>query len=176
MGSRQQTGVEGARLPPLSRRAVLVGTSAAAASAPSIGVASRSLETTLASVDGAQAYRRFLYIDGRISRLQRRWARLESYLADQHNWFRLSDAERRTLPAAHELRDIDRMLELLFEQREALLSKLPVRGASSLEVVVARLAVAERLIWRDDFPEAHAMIAGAREDLLRFIDAVNEPQ
>jgi len=43
-------------------------------------------------------------------------------------------------------------------------------------VVVARLAVAERLIWRDDFPEAHAMIAGAREDLLRFIDAVNEPQ
>jgi len=173
MGSRQQTGVEGARLPPLSRRAVLVGTSAAAASTPTIGVASRP-RTTVAPVDGAQAYRRFLYIDGKISRLQR-WARLESYLVDHHNWCRLTDAEQRTLPAAQELRDIDGMLELLFEQREALLPKLPARGASSLQVVVARLAVVERLIWRDDFPEAHAMIAGAREDLLRFIDAANEP-
>ncbi|MBJ7410237.1 MAG: helicase [Phenylobacterium sp.] len=169
MGSRQQTRGGGSRPPALSRRAVLVGTSAAA-TAPTLPYAAGSPAEALTPDSGVKPYERYLQIDARISRLQRRWGRLESYLADQHDWLRLSEAERGAVPGAQELRDIDGMLDLLFEQREKLLAELPVRGATSLEVVIARLAVAERLIWRDDFPEAHAMIAGAREDLSAMLD------
>lgn len=169
MGSRQPTGGGGARLPALSRRAVLVGTSAAA-TAPTLTHGASSPAETLTPATGVKPYERYLHIDARISRLQRRWGRLESYLADQHDWLRLSEAERGAVPGAQELRNIDGMLDLLFEQREKLLAELPVRGATSLEVVIARLAVAERLIWRDDFPEAHAMIAGAREDLSAMLN------
>lgn len=169
MGSRQQTGGGGVRLPALSRRAVLVGTSAAA-TAPTFTHAAGTAAETPAPHSGVKPYQRYLQINARISRLQRRWGRLESYLADQHDWLRLSEAERGAVPGAQELRDIDGMLDLLFEQRETLLAELPVRGATSLEVVIARLAVAERLIWRDGFPEAHAMIAGAREDLSAMLD------
>jgi hypothetical protein len=59
------------------------------------------------------------------------------------------------LPGAQELRDIDGMLDLLPEQRAALLDKLPTCGARTIEEVIARLAVVERLIWRDEHPEAH---------------------
>lgn len=169
MGSRQQTGGGGARLPALSRRAVLVGTSAAA-TAPTLTHAAGAAGETLTPASAVKPYERYLQIDARISRLQRRWGRLESYLADRHDWLRLSKAEQRAVPGAEELRDIDGMLDLMFEQREKLLAELPVRGATSLEVVIARLAVAERLIWRDDFPEAHAMIAGAREDLSAMLE------
>jgi hypothetical protein len=175
MGSRQTTEREGARLPALSRRAVLVGTSASAIAAPAQGTGSASSVAAPAPVDAASPYKRYLYLDTKIHRLQRRWGRLESYLAGSHGWLRLTDAEQNALPAGQELRDIDGMLELLFEQREALLTKLPARGATTLEVVVARLAVVERLIWRDDHPEAHAMIAGARQDLIAFLGQRRPP-
>ena len=171
MGSRQSTERGSVLLPELSRRAVLVGTSAAAASTPAN---LRSVEIP-APLDGAQPYKRYLYIDTKIDRLQRRWGRLESYLANEHNWLRLTDAQQKTLPAAQELRDIDGMMERLFEQRDALLQTLPVRGAVTLEVVIARLAVVERLIYRADHPEAHAMISGARQDLIAFLGARPSP-
>jgi hypothetical protein len=104
-----------------------------------------------------------LHIDARISRLRRRWARLEAYLEDQ------PPQAGAALPGAQELRDIDGMLELLLEQRAALLEKLPTRGATTLEEVIARLAVAERLIWADDYLEAQAMISGSRRDLVALL-------
>jgi hypothetical protein len=169
MGSRQQTGGGGARPPALSRRAVLVGTSAAATASTLTQAASAPAEALMPH-STVRPYERYLQIDARISRLQRRWGRLEAYLADQYDWLRLSEPERGAVPGAQELRDIDGMLDLLFDEREKLLAELPARGATSLEVVIARLAVAERLIWRDDFPEAQAMIAGAREDLSAMLN------
>lgn len=90
---------------------------------------------------------------------------MESWLAKKHNWFNLSPAEQHALPWAKELRDIDGCLDVLFEKREALLETLPDAGAASVESVIARLAVVERLIWADEHPEAHALIAGCRRDL-----------
>lgn len=178
MGSRQLTAGERARLPALSRRAVLAGTSAAAAVVPVRSLGTPALPALPAPPGLAREvkpYERWLYLDSKIERLQRRWGQLESYLAREHGWFRLSDAEQRVFAPAQELRDIDGMLELLFEQREALLSVLPECGAASLEVVIARLAVVERLIYRDDHPEAHAMIAGAREDLVAWLHTRRQP-
>jgi len=39
-------------------------------------------------------------------------------------------------------------------------------GAPNVEAIVTRLAVVERLIWPEDHPEAHAMIARSRLDLI----------
>ena len=84
----------------------------------------------------------------------------------EHSWGQLTTAERQALPWARELRDIDGCLEVLFEKRDALLAAVPATGSASLESVIAKLAVTERLIWPDDHPEAHALIAGSVQDLL----------
>jgi hypothetical protein len=73
------------------------------------------------------------------------------------------------------LRDIDGCLDLLFEQREALLETLPTHGSTALEAVAAKLEVIERLVERDDHPEAHAMIAGARQDLDAWLRRPRQP-
>ncbi|MCK5911646.1 MAG: helicase [Caulobacter sp.] len=171
MGSRRRTEGEGARLPALSRRAVLAGTSAAALAVPSRAAAAPAVAHAAATDGGANAYRQWLFLTAKIERLQTRWAKLESWLAREHKWLQLSPAEQQALPWARELRDIDGCLDVLFEQREALLQRLPTVGCSSLEAVAVKLGVVERLVARDDHPEAHAMVAGARQDLLAFVRA-----
>jgi len=114
---------------------------------------------------GAKRCARWLAINARIERLPDRWARLEGWLAREHGWFQLSPAEQQALPWAKELRDIDGCLDVLFEQRDAVLESLPTSGSVSAESLIAKLAVVERLIGPCDHPEAHALIARARRDL-----------
>jgi len=166
MGSRRQTEGERARLPELSRRAVIAGTSTAVLPAPKL--AAPALAGT-AIGDGAKPYRRWLHLNAKIERLQTRWAKLETWLVREHSWFQLTPAEQQALPWAQELRDIDGCLDLLFEQRDALMEALPTHGSTTLEGVAAKLEVIERLVERDDHPEAHAMIAGARQDLVAWL-------
>ncbi|MDP3115938.1 MAG: helicase [Phenylobacterium sp.] len=172
MHSRRQTESEHARLPALSRRAVLAGTSAAVLPAP---MPAASLAAAAAISDGAKPYRRWLAINAKIERLQTRWAKLETWLVREHSWFQLTPAEQQALPWANELRDIDGCLDLLFEQREAILETLPTHGSTTLEGVAAKLEVIERLVERDDHPEAHAMIAGARQDLDAWLRRPRQP-
>lgn len=167
MGSRRQTGGKGARLPEFSRRAVLAGSSAAAF--PRLGGAA-GLSAVQSPVDNsAKPYETWLYLNGQIERLQTRWARLESWLVREHGWFQLSAFEQQALPWAKELRDIDGCLDLLFEKRGAVLETLPARGAVTVEAIIAKLAVVERLVGPDDHREANAMIAGARDDLIALL-------
>jgi hypothetical protein len=142
---------------------MLVGASVAAAAPLASTTASRVAPAPVPA-DPTKPYKALLHIDGRISRLRRRWARLEAYLDDQPP--PLPGAEP---VGARELRDIEGMLALLMEQRAALLETLPAKGAATFEEVIARLAVAERLIWSDDHLEAHAMIAGSRQDLMALL-------
>lgn len=165
MHARRQTDGAGVCLPKLSRRAVLAGTSAAVLPVPE---PTASLAAAAIS-EGVKPYRRWLYLNAKIERLQTRWAKLESWLVREHSWFQLTPAEQQALPLAQELRDIDGCLDLLFEQRDALMEALPTHGSTTLEAVAARLEVIERLVERDDHPEAHAMIAGARQDLVAWL-------
>ena len=167
MGSRRKTGVEGVRLPELSRRAVIAGTSVAAfgAAKPAAALVSPPVAALTAPDEGTKRCVRWLAINAKIERLQTRWAKLETWLGKEHAWFQLSPAEQRALPWAKELRDIDGCLDLLFEQRDALLESLPTHG-DGMDSVIARLAVVERLIWPCDHPEAHALIVGSRLDLI----------
>ena len=171
MGSRRQTEGEGARLPALSRRAVIAGTSAAVL--PWAKPAAAAAATTIS--EGAKPYRRWLAVNAKIERLQTRWAKLETWLVREHSWFQLTPAEQQALPWAKELRDIDGCLDVLFEQREALLETLPTHGSPTLEAVATKLEVVERLVECDDHPEAHAMVAGARQDLVALLHRRRQP-
>lgn len=168
MGPRRKTGVENVRLPELSRRAVIAGTSVAAFGAVKPVAAAGATPPTapmVASDEGIRRCASWLAIDAKIARLQTRWAKLETWLAKEHGWLKLSPAEQQALPWAKELRDIDGCLDVLFEQREATLKSIPSSGSPDLESVIAKLAVVERLIWREEYPEVHALITGARRDL-----------
>lgn len=168
MDSRQKAGDGNVRLAEFSRRAVLAGTSIAAFGGAKPGQAAAG-PSTVAPVASDEATRRcasWLAMNAKIERLQSRWARLESWLVKEHAWCKLSPAEQQALPWAKELRDIDGCLDVLFEQREALLQSIPATGSISLDSVVARLAVVERLIWREEHPEVHALVTGARRDLI----------
>lgn len=168
MGSRRKTGVEDARLPALSRRALIAGTSVVAFGAANPAAASVALPPAATAVldVATRRYKNWLAIDVQIERLQTRWATLEGWLIREHSWCKLTPAEQQALPWSKELRDIDGILATLFEKRERLLEAIPDSSALNLEAVVARLAVVERLIWPEDHPEAHAMIARSRLDLL----------
>lgn len=168
MGSRQQTDGEGARLPALSRRAMLVGTSAAAAAsganatAPLTGVPGRITDPTA-------LYKHWVSLDRDVEHLLLRWGNVEGWLMQQYDWYQLNEAEQAALPEGQVLREIDERLKRVMGERDALLDKLPRRGAKTLDAVAARLAVVERLFYRDDHPEAHAMIVGSQRDLRAII-------
>ena len=166
MGSRHPTGRNGVRLPELSRRAVLAGTSAAVVPGLSGAVVHASPAAQLPIDTGATPYEKWLYLTAKIERLQTRWAKLESWLVREHGWFQLSPGQQEALPWARELHDIDGCLDLLFEQREAVQATLPAQGATTLEAIIAKLAVVERLVGPDDHGEAYALLAGARQDLI----------
>ncbi|MDO9609872.1 MAG: helicase [Brevundimonas sp.] len=168
MGSRRKTGVEDARLPALSRRALIAGTSVVAFGAANPAAASVALPSAavVASDVATRRCRNWLAVDAQIERLQNRWAKLEGWLIREHSWCELSPTEQQALPWSKELRDIDGILDTLFEKRERLLETLPDTASLSLEAVVTRLAVAERLVCTEDHPEAHALIARSRLDLI----------
>lgn len=153
------------RTPSVSRRTVLVG----AAATPAAGAAAPLVTASPAAADPTKPYKTLLYLDARISRLRRRWARLDAYLSDQLQALPAS-AELEPLRGAQELRDIDGMIEVLSERRAAVLETLPAKGAATLEELIARLAVVEQLIWNEDHLEAQALIAGTRQDLVSLLE------
>lgn len=158
-----------ARVPALSRRAVLAGSPAVVlggSQAPAPAVPPRTGDAYT-----VRPFRRWLELNRRIERLQARWSKLETWLIHEHGWFRLSPAEQAALPAARELKDIDGMLDVLCEQRAALLQVLPPDGARTVEAVIAKLEVVEVLIGPDDDRSAHTLIAGARQDLIAISGA-----
>ena len=161
MGSRQQTGGEAVRLPKLTRRAVIAGTSAATLAGGKVAGAAPPRPD-----EGAKLCTQWLRLDAKIRRLQDRWAKLEHWLGQNHGWFQLSEAEQQALPWSKELQDIDGCLDVLFEKRDALLDSMPAAGSANLGAIITKLAVVERLIWPNDHPEAHALIAGSVQDLI----------
>lgn len=174
MGSRRKTGVEDARLPEFSRRGLIAGTSVAAfglaspATSTAAAAASANLAPAalIASTEATRHCKNWLAIDAQIERLQNRWAKLEGWLIREHSWSNLSPTEQQALPWSKELRDIDGILDTLFKRRERLLEAIPNSASVSFEAIIARLAVLECLIWPEDHPEAHAMIARSRQDLI----------
>ena len=99
MDSRRKAGVEGVRLPELSRRAVIAGTSVAAfgGAKPAAALAIPPAAALTAPDEGTKRSVRWLAINAKIERLQTRWAKLEGWLGKEHAWYQLSPAEQQAL-------------------------------------------------------------------------------
>lgn len=93
-----------------------------------------------------------------------RWAELESSLARDFDWLKLTEKDRDNLIQGDELRDIDARLKKLFKQRERLSTVVLRLTATSYDAVAAKLAILAVLVDPEDHPTAHTLI----------VDAVNE--
>lgn len=161
MDSRRKAGSAPARPSDPSRRAVLAG----ATTTPLIaGLASPS-----APGDSALAIsKRWLALDAEQRRLLTEWGNLEGWLIKKHSWFRLSPEERSAIPEGVRLVEIEARLDVLEEESHVLLKAMRPTPAKSVEAVIANLSVARGLIFEEDHPEAHGLIARAVRDLAKL--------
>ncbi len=111
---------------------------------------------------------RWVAIDAEQRRLQLEWGTLEGWLMTKRNWYHLSASQQAAIPEGARLAEIDARLDVLEVEGHTLLKAMRPKPAKSIEAVVANLAVAARLIFVEDHPEAHGLITRAVRDLVAF--------
>lgn len=158
MSSRREAGIAPACLLDLSRRAVLAGGSA-------IPLIISTAEVTTAADPTIAICQQWLAVDAEILRLQNEWSGHETWLARTHGWLGLSLSERAAVPEGAKLAEIDASLDVLEEDRQALLKVLPQTPATSVAAVIANLSVAEGLLSEEGRPEVRGLILRAVRDL-----------
>ena len=140
----------------LSRRTLL----GAAAAVPAVGGDAR---LSFSSDDTVAQCADWLALDLEIDRLALRWAQLETLMARDHGWLTLGHAERRALPEAAEMFEIDDRLEALSRQRERMLKPLSRLHANTLHAVASKLVIAARLMQHDENPAQPFVASAVRE-------------
>ena len=147
---------DGAVRLPLSRRDMIAASFAVGeAPAPAADPALAAAEAWLAA-------------EAETHRLVRRWGVREAWLAAHLPWVALSDAERRALPQARELYEIDARLAVLAQARSALLARLARLPAATPRGLAGKAAVAAAAVCPDDLPVEHRLLAGLARDLRRL--------
>ena len=166
MGSRRKTGGAVARLPELSRRAVLAGASTTPVLAGASATPVLAGQADAAKVDPTiAACEKWLDVEAERKRLTRAWGRCEELLFNKCNRQNLSAARQSNMPEARKLDEVDAQLKALDLESDVLLKALPTRQATSAAAVIANLSVAAALIYPDDYPEAHDLILRSVRDL-----------
>ncbi len=102
----------------------------------------------------------WLAIDFESDQLSRRWSALEARLAEECRWFSLSEGERRGLPQATEMFELEARLDRLSEEGEQRLAALGRLRAQDLQGVASTLAVAARVLLHGGGP-VHQLVADA---------------
>ena len=97
-------------------------------------------------------------------RLGTRWQEIEDRLFKQHNWARLSRAQRNRFLEKHEMDALYDRMDLLHEQNLALLSSLPAIVATTHRGICGKLTVAAFEVCPEDHPEAHQLIESILRD------------
>lgn len=98
-------------------------------------------------------------------RLHRRWGAAEAWLVDNHNWFKLTDAQQRALPAARKLYDIDDRFAVLKKERPRTMRRLRRTPATSVDGAIGKLQVVAAAIDPDEFPSAYRLLEATIRDL-----------
>jgi hypothetical protein len=137
----------------LSRRAVI----GAASAAPVLGGVPLATNDTVAQCSD------WIALDLEIDRLTLRWSKLETLMVREHDWFGLTPAEQRALPAAAEMFEIDERVEALSLQRERLLRPLSHLPADTLHGVASKLVIAARLLQHEENPAQPFVASAVRE-------------
>ena len=156
------------RTPGLSRRGLIAG----AAIAPLLG-ASAALPTpsptarpVACAVDPAiELARQCLALYRENERLHRRWGDVEAWLADKHDWFKLTEPQQRALPAARKLYDIDDRFAVLTKERPRTMRRLRRTPATSIAGAIGKLQVVAAAIDPEEFPSAHRLLEATIGDL-----------
>ena len=86
-------------------------------------------------------------------------------MIENHRWFQLSRSERRALPEAREMFEIDDAIEPLFRRREKLLPRVAKAAARDPNGIAAKLAVAAIEIHPDENEVMHRLLDGALREL-----------
>lgn len=97
-------------------------------------------------------------------RLGQRWQQIESRLFRDHNWSRLTRAQRKRFPEKHEMDDLYDRMDALHEQNRVLLASLPTLVATSPLGICGKLAIAAIEVCPEENEEAHRLIASILRD------------
>jgi hypothetical protein len=100
---------------------------------------------------------------------------VEVALADHHAWFELTRVQRRALPAAQIMYDMEDELEQLQRESADLVLALQSLSAISLAEATAKLDVVARVIDPDDYPYAHAVLVSTIADLSALLQRCSLP-
>lgn len=138
MGQRRKTG-DGARLPAISRRAVI-----GAASLPLAG-AVRGFPAP-GAVDIPAQCAAWVELDMEISRLGKRWSDLETLAVKQFDYFRMNDAEVSALPMGPEMDAVDAECRRISDVCNDALEPLGKLTPRTVQDATAMLAIAYRLL------------------------------
>lgn len=140
MGQRRKAG-DCTRLPAISRRAVI----GASAALPLAGPA-RGLPAPVGAADIPAQCADWIALDLEIDRLARRWSDLETLAVRQFDYFKLTQAQIRTLPMGPEMDAVDAECRRLGDVREKALKPLSKLTPRTIQDVSAQLGVAYRIM------------------------------
>ncbi len=97
-------------------------------------------------------------------RLGKRWQQIETRLFRDHNWPRLTRAQRMRFPEKHEMDDLYDRMDALHEENRVLLTSLPALIATSSFGICGKLAIAAIEVCPEENEEAHRLIASILRD------------
>ncbi len=152
MSRRPPSAANESARPDPSRRLIL-----SAAAVPLLPGAARAADPA------AQACQTWLARNAEHERLAVQWSRLEARLHREHNWMKLTRAQRRRFPESRELDDLDDGIEVLSNENSALLKALPAIVAASPIGICGKLTIAV-LETKNDCEDVHRLIASILRD------------
>lgn len=108
---------------------------------------------------------RFLALEAKHKHLSALWSKLEVRLAQDHNFFELSEAEQNALPGARQLERLGNDIDQNFDAQRALLHSLPRLTAVSAQGLIGKLTVAAIEVRPEENAPANLLIASILRDL-----------
>lgn len=142
---------ESARSGEPTRRLVIGGATGAALSGCCLDAAATATETWLSR-------------HAEHERLAKRWQQIETRLFRDHNWSRLTRAQRKRFPEKHEMDDLYDRMDALHEENLVLLASLSALNATSPLGICGKLAIAAIEVCPEENEEAHRLIASILRD------------
>lgn len=97
-------------------------------------------------------------------RLGKRWQQIETRLFRDHNWAKLTRAQRKRFPEKHEMDDLYDRMDALHDENRVLLASLPALVATSSLGICGKLAIAAIEVCPEENEEAHRLIASILRD------------
>jgi hypothetical protein len=155
----------------LSRRGVIAGAAiapllaAAGTTAKKRSTSSQHRSTAISADPVVELARHCLVLHRENERLHRRYGTVEAGLADNHDWFKLTEAQRRALPAGRKLHDIEERFAILAKERPRAMRNLRRVRSTSIEGALGKLAVVAAAIAPDEFPSAYRLLKATINDL-----------